>query len=172
MKYIITSNCKISLDILAAMYTYMEFIQMTGFEAFCYMNDTLDLDITKILKENNILLNWINQIGREDNVILIEKKGSNNRKSNISPLQVTEILSNKSNTFLEYINANIKVEKNVKLISTVIIERYREYHVMLSKKAIQLLYYVYSKEVNLEKRDQLIKEYLEILMKEQRGETR
>lgn len=166
MKYIITSTKKISLDILAAMYAYMEFIQMAGFEVFCYTNDRLDLDMNKILKENNIVLNPINQIGEEDNVILIEKEGKNNRKVNINPLQVTEILSNDSNTFLEYTNANIKIERNVKLISTVVIERYREYHVMLSKKAIQLLYYVYSNEVNLNKRDQLTKEYLEILMKE------
>ena len=166
MKYIVTSNHEISLDILAAMYAYMEFIKMAGFEAFCYVNDKLDLDINKILKENNILLNCINQVEVEDNVILIEKKGKNNMKVNINPLQVTEILSNDSATFFEYTNANIKIEKNVKLISTIVIERYREYHVMLSKKAIQLLYSVYLNEVNLNKRDQLTKEYLEILMKE------
>ena len=163
MNYLIIP-CNLDLDTIVAMYSYYKFIEFAGFKVSCYLKHDLEDNIKSILKKLNIQFEIKSNIDINDNIILL-----NNAKlwlpENISSDQVTEIISLRLYDFSDYCNANIKQE-SVSLLSTLIVERYREYKLKFPNELIALLIYLYSNcNLNLKERDKISEDYLKLLNK-------
>ena len=163
MNYLIIP-CNLDLDTIVAMYSYYKFIEFAGFNVSCYLKHDLEDNIKSILKKLNIQFEIKSNIDINDNIILL-----NNAKlwlpENISSDQVTEIISLRLYDFSDYCNANIKQE-SVSLLSTLIVERYREYKLKFPNELIALLIYLYSNcNLNLKERDKISEDYLKLLNK-------
>ncbi len=159
MNYLIVLN-DINLDSITAMYLYYQFIKMAGFNVKIYDKDNLK-NIAEPLELN---IEYENTIKDDDNIILI-----NNDKAlkidEINVEKITEILSLVKINENDYPNANIKYE-DVSLVSTILIERYRDYKIELSQKSKEMLMDLYKQnDKKLKNRDKIAYEYISLFFK-------
>jgi len=164
MKYLII-GCNNDLDTIVSVYMYYKFILNAGFEVQCYINGKISDEIKNIFDKLNIRVDFIDKINSNNNIVIL-----NNDKFklplNIIKDKVTEIISLKDMNFTEYIDANVKIEE-VSIVSTVILERYREYNINLTSDIVSLLLELYSNcSMKLSDRDNISKEYVMLFCKE------
>lgn len=162
MKFLIVP-CSQDLDTMLSMYLYYQFILKTDFEVSCYIDKQVNSSVFNLLKENNIIFNISDRIKDEDKLIILNK-GKFSLNNEINKDKVTEIISLKQINDIEFIDANIKIDKEVKLLTTIIVERYREYELNFPKEIILLLIKIYDENnIKLKQRDIIAKEYIKLL---------
>lgn len=161
MRYFIVP-CDMDLDSIISTYAYYEFIIIAGFDVKCFLNERMNKKIEEVFNQLNVNLDIENTMKFDDNIILLNKTESILPKY-IDKNKVTEIISLKNGNFSEFSDANLKIE-SVSLLSTLILERYREYEILPSLNLICLLNELYKRlDFKLTGRDKIIENYINLL---------
>lgn len=160
MEYLIIPY-DINLDTIISMYLYYNFIKNADFTVKCYIDNTNLLEVEKIIKEKNIVFEYTNVINKDSSIIILSNKKIYSL-DNIDNNMVTEIITLENNDFTRFIDANILIS-DTKLLSTIMIERYREYKLDFSNEMCFLLIQLYDSYINLTERDKIAIDYIKTI---------
>lgn len=160
MEYLIIPY-DINLDTIISMYLYYNFIKNADFTVKCYIDNSNLLEVEKIIKEKNIVFEYTNVINKDSSIIILSNKKIYSL-DNIDNNMVTEIITLENNDFTRFIDANILIS-DTKLLSTIMIERYREYKLGFSNEMCFLLIQLYDSYVNLTERDKIAIDYIKTI---------
>ena len=140
-EYVVTSNDSFNPDVFAAVYAYTEFIQKCEKRAVPHFTK-IDNETKNICSLFNIDVKQDKAIKNFSDVILIQNSNFDNLSKEILKENVTEIITNNKNIELsnEFLNANI-TQKDVVALSTIVLNRFIDYSVILSDNSAILLYH-------------------------------
>lgn len=151
MRKVITSYICPDMDGISMMYAYAEFLRKKGEDAEYYYEGELKKEVQIVLEKFNINLNPIQDIKDDDEIILVDTNYSTEISSKINLDNIVEIIDHHRK--FEWLEERNDIKMQIELIgaaATMIVERYKEEKVDISKESAILLYYgIISNTMNL-----------------------